>query len=58
MEEIVVLRVKLSTIVKEKGAGEQVFRIDACCVRGTRRRQCICIEVAVGIKGKLWYGTV
>ena len=47
------LRVKLLAIVKEQGVGEQVFGIDACCVRGTRRRQCICIEVAVGIKGRL-----
>jgi hypothetical protein len=53
-----VLRVKLLAIDKEQGVGEQVFRIEACCVRGTRRRQCICNEVAVGIKDRLWYDTV
>ena len=52
------LRVKLLAIVKESGVGAQVLGIVASCVRGTRRRQCICNEVAVGIKDRLWYDTV
>jgi len=51
-----VLSVKLLAIVKEQGVGAQVLGIDACCVRCTRRRQCICNEDAVGTKGRLWYG--
>ena len=52
------LSVKLLAIVKEQGVGAQVLGIVASCVRGTRRRQCICNEVAVGTKGRLWYGAV
>ena len=52
------LRVKLLAIDKEQGVGAQVLRIVASCVRGIRRRQCVCNEVAVGTKDRLCYDAV